>query len=86
MKRSKQTEVEITNWKENTDVIPLIDLFVEMCFEDINNVLRITQFKLVSAQMGYSTDMIAHVIELGQSEYHKMLDEINSKVFELEES
>ena len=78
MKSSKQREVEVTNWKENSDVIPLIDLFVEMCFEDIHSTIRISQFKLISAQMGYSSDIITHVIELGQSEYHKMLDEINS--------
>jgi hypothetical protein len=85
MKSSKQTEVLVTNWNENTDVIPLIDLFVEMCFEDIHNVLRITQFKLVSAQMGYSKDMIDHVTGLGQNEYNKMLDEINVEGLGLEE-
>lgn len=79
MKRDKHIEVEASPWNEDREVIPLIDLFVDMCFEHINNVVCITQFKLVSAQMGYPKDMIEQVVEMGKSEYEKMLSEINEK-------
>lgn len=83
MKRDKHIEVEASLWNEDREVIPLIDLFVDMCFAHMNNAFCITQFKLVSAQMGYPIDMIEQVVEMGKSEYEKMLSEINEKEFDL---
>ncbi len=78
MKRDKYIEVETSLRNEGTEVVPLIDLFVDMCFENINNIVCITQFKLVSLQIGYPKDMIEQVVDMGRSEYDKMLSEINT--------
>jgi hypothetical protein len=69
-----QTEPPI-NFKG--EITQLIDVFVEICFEDIQSVSRITQFKLLGNQMGYSEMEISKVIQIGTSEYQKLLGEVN---------
>ncbi len=58
----------------------LIDLFVDMCFFDINNPAVIYQFKLVAKQLDYSIEIINKVVELGKSEYQELYDEIENQI------
>ena len=67
-------------FEPNTKIEQIIDLFVEMCFEDIYNVKRVSQFKLLGIQLGFSTNDVEKVIEMGKEEYNTLMDEI-SKTF-----
>lgn len=59
------------------EITQLIDLFVDMCFDDIKSTARISQFRLIGIQMGYTPLNIDKVIDIGKSEYQTLLDEIN---------
>lgn len=58
----------------------LIDLFVEMCFYDINNPALIFQFKIVAQQLNYSQEVIDRVVDLGKSEYQELYAEIEKQI------
>jgi hypothetical protein len=60
------------------NILQLIDVFVEICFDDINSAQRISQFKILALQLGYSQKEIQKVVIIGRSEYSKLLDEINT--------
>ena len=61
---------------ENWDVNELIDLFVDLNFEDIQNETLLYQFKSVARTIGYPLEMIDRVVKLGESEYSKLMSEI----------
>ena len=63
--------------QQKGDMTQLIDLFVDMCFDDINSKGRISQFKMLGSQLGFSEFETEKVVDMGKSEYAKMLDEIN---------
>ena len=70
----------VSQIKPMEKISQLIDLFVDMCFDDINSQARVSQFKVLGVQLGFSEVETNNVVELGKSEYTKMLDELN-KVF-----
>ena len=78
----------LTNSTEWADMITkpdfsetqLIDLFVDMCFYDINSPIAIYQFKLVAKQLQFSSEMIERVVELGKSEYHELYAEMEKQL------
>ena len=78
MKRLKalQSENETLDTAQ-FEVNQLIDLFVDLNFEDIHNETLLLQFKIVAMKIGYPIEMIDRVIKLGKSEYTKMMFEIN---------
>jgi hypothetical protein len=57
------------------EVSHLIDMFVELCFEDIESAARITKFKLFGVQMGYSEILVDKVIKIGTSYLTEGYDE-----------
>tara|TARA_R110002050_G_scaffold221792_2_gene357656 strand:+ start:13201 stop:13464 length:264 start_codon:yes stop_codon:yes gene_type:complete len=80
MKRTKQMAATVsTVVKPTGNITPLIDLFVEMCFENIQNDFQISQFKLVGMQLGYTESETERVVEIGKLEYQTLLDEINQR-------
>lgn len=58
------------------DVNELIDLFVELNFNDIHNEALLMQFRIVAKNVGYPDSMIDRVIKLGRSEYSKLMEEV----------
>ena len=60
------------------NIFQLIDVFVELCFADINSAQRTSQFKILALQLGYSQEEIQKVVIIGRSEYSKLLDEVNT--------
>ena len=60
------------------NILQLIDVFIELCFDDINSAQRTSQFKILALQLGYSQKDIQKVVIIGRSEYSKLLDEINT--------
>jgi len=58
------------------DANQLIDLFVHMNFEDIESPLRLAQFRMLAEKVGYPISMIDRVVELGKTEYEKLLTEL----------
>ena len=78
MNRLKQISAIVSSPVQETgDMTQLIDLFVDMCFDEINSKGRISQFKMLGSQLGFSEFETDQVVEMGKSEYAKMLDEIN---------
>ena len=59
------------------NVLHLIDVFVDMCFDDINSIQRISQFKILGLQLGHTQTVIERVVTMGKSEYSKLLSEYN---------
>ena len=63
--------------KPFNEMTQLIDLFVDMCFDDINSTTRISQFKLLGIQLGFSEMDTQKVVDMGKSEYGSLLNEMN---------
>jgi hypothetical protein len=63
-------------------ITQFIDLFVDMCFDDINSKARISQFRMLGIQLGFSELETNDVVKMGKSEYTKMLDEINKTMIQ----
>lgn len=85
MNRHKQlSETRLQDIKPNRQIEELIDLYVELCFEDINDINKVSQFQLLGMQLGYGSSQIRKVIELGKSEYRTLLDEIHTAYVESE--
>ena len=84
---NRQNQVSVSGAQgvmKNTRTEQLIDLFVELCFEDINDVKRISQFHLLSLQLGFDKSEIVKVIEIGKLEYQTLMDEIYKVYIESE--
>jgi len=69
----EETNAAVGHW----DVNELIELFVELNFNDIYNETLLMQFRIVAQNVGYPTSMIDRVIKLGRSEYSKLMEEVN---------
>lgn len=65
------------NIQHQLDINDLIDLFVDLNYDDIHNEVLLLQFRIVANKIGYSKDEVDRVIKLGQSEYTKLMQEIN---------
>lgn len=75
MNRQKQiSAISLNVFEPNTKIEQIIDLFVEMCFENINDAKRISQFKLLGLQLGFTINDIERVIEMGKSEYKRLMN------------
>ena len=69
--------ISVSPMKPFNEITQLIDLFVDMCFDDINSTARILQFKLLGIQLGFSEMDTQKVVDMGKSEYGSLLNEIN---------
>ncbi len=58
------------------DIKDLVDLYVEMNFNDIYNPSLLFQFKIVATQLGFTIEMIERVMKLGRSEYENLMKEV----------
>lgn len=75
LKQISGSSVNVLSPQGNMEQI--IDLFVEMCFDDVHDAKRISQFKLTGMQLGFSLKDLYMVVEMGKAEYKTLLDEIN---------
>lgn len=62
------------------DINNLIELFVELNFNDIHNEVLLFQFRILANKIGFSKDEIEKVIQLGHSEYLNLMQEINEGI------
>lgn len=72
-----EIEEEASATLEHWDVNELIELFVELNFNDIYNETLLMQFRIVAIKVGYPSSMIDRVIKLGRTEYSKLMEEVN---------
>lgn len=60
------------NKNYNRREVELINLFVEICFLDIDNPVTIYQFSQTALMLDYSKKEIEWVVEVGQRQYRMM--------------
>jgi hypothetical protein len=58
----------------------LIDLFVDMCFYDIDNPAVIFQFKVLASNLNYTASQTNKVVEIGRKEYVRLFNEIEEQI------
>lgn len=60
--------------------IQLIDLFVDLCFHQMDNPLTFIQFKKLAYDLKYSFNEIDHVIKIGKNEYEKLVMQVEAQL------
>ena len=77
MIKNKQENSVVGNLNNrHWNVNELIELFVELNFEDITNETLLMQFRLLAFKIGFPKKMVEHVIKLGMSEYVSLMKEV----------
>ncbi|MGB0806467.1 MAG: hypothetical protein ACPGRC_07235 [Salibacteraceae bacterium] len=82
MKATDTTARQEQLFSSNNKETQLIDLFVDMCFYDIENPAVIFQFKVLATQLKYPIHQIDKVVEIGKKEYAQVFSAIENQIIE----